>query len=292
MDPEQLQWLSSRFLAQKLSGNESTALAEMGDGWIPPNLVEDDTSSEDDELSVDALHEEVVAMGSNRFGQLGRKHTDANSTTIPAPRSVLPLLRKEVRMVACGEQHTLAVVRDEDGSEKVVAFGSEGRGQLGKANASMQQDRKEETDGQGDESMTQKSIDGGWSKVMLGVFGGRGIKQVACGAEHSGVLGKDGTLVMFGCNAFGQLGIGERHDAFQPLRNKDEPLPRVWTPPKGVRSTEVGAVACGARHTLVVMRSGEVIAFGGNDNGQLGRRPQGFRWVIEDTPLRVSLPPG
>ena len=53
---------------------------------------------------------------------------------------------------------------------------------------------------------------------------------------------------------------------------------------------ERAQVACGDAHTLLLMDSGEVVAFGSNVCGQLGRQFESLFASREDVPLSVPLP--
>jgi regulator of chromosome condensation len=68
-----------------------------------------------------------------------------------------------------------------------------------------------------------------------------------------------GDVAIFGDGDCGQLGCGPAVSAARS--------PRVVA---GLRGLEVGAVACGGLHTLVLTDNGEVYSFGCNDEGALG----------------------
>ena len=55
-------------------------------------------------------------------------------------------------------------------------------------------------------------------------------------------------------------------------------------------TVERAQVACGDAHTLLLMDSGEVVAFGSNVCGQLGRQFESLFASREDVPLSVPLP--
>ena len=61
-----------------------------------------------------------------------------------------------------------------------------------------------------------------------------------------------------GLNKSGQLGLGHRED-----ENIFEPVERLI-------GEKVDSVACGGHHTLLLMQTGAVLAFGANSHGQLG----------------------
>jgi alpha-tubulin suppressor-like RCC1 family protein len=82
--------------------------------------------------------------------------------------------------------------------------------------------------------------------------------SVSAGLYHSLAIGSDGTLYAWGTNDEGQLGDGTTTDSSVPVK--------VLTP-AGVTFT---SVAGGFHHSLAVSSDGDVYAWGGNGNGQLG----------------------
>jgi alpha-tubulin suppressor-like RCC1 family protein/PKD repeat protein len=79
---------------------------------------------------------------------------------------------------------------------------------------------------------------------------------VAAGHEHSVAALADGTLLAWGENGEGQLGLGDRTDRFTPTA---VPIP-----------VAVRAVSAGLEHTLALGTDGSVWAWGNNDFLQLG----------------------
>ncbi|KAE8299177.1 X-linked retinitis pigmentosa GTPase regulator Precursor [Larimichthys crocea] len=82
--------------------------------------------------------------------------------------------------------------------------------------------------------------------------------QVSCGGEHTAVITENGRLLMFGVNAWGQLGHG-----FKPTVCKPASV-------KALKSEKVKLVACGKDHTIVCTWRGSVYGAGSNQVGQLG----------------------
>jgi alpha-tubulin suppressor-like RCC1 family protein len=84
-----------------------------------------------------------------------------------------------------------------------------------------------------------------------------GVKAIVAGGAHSLAMAADGALLAWGQNArWGQLGVG-RADWF----------PNVETV-RDVR--EPRAMAAGKYHSLAVTADGKLLAWGGNNRGQLG----------------------
>jgi len=96
------------------------------------------------------------------------------------------------------------------------------------------------------------------SKVPVQVGGLTNIIAIAAGANHSVALAKDGSLFVWGTNTEGQLG--------ESVSDQDSSNTPVLL---GIFEGAV-LVAAGNEHTLVLMSDGTVLAWGANDNGQLG----------------------
>lgn len=79
-------------------------------------------------------------------------------------------------------------------------------------------------------------------------------RSLAAGAAHGLIVGRDGSLVAYGSNRHGQLGLGECRDIAPPTR---------------VIESGVASAAAGATHSLVLMTDGSVWGAGSNQRGQL-----------------------
>ncbi len=102
---------------------------------------------------------------------------------------------------------------------------------------------------------------------------GQKVKAVSAGDGHTMVITEDGQLFTFGWNNKGQLGLGHND-------NKNTPalVERI--------SGKVKAVSAGGFHTMVITEDGQLLAFGGNRNGQLGLDDNDAR----NTPTPVPIP--
>uniref|UniRef100_A0A4W6BRG2 HECT and RLD domain containing E3 ubiquitin protein ligase 3 n=1 Tax=Lates calcarifer TaxID=8187 RepID=A0A4W6BRG2_LATCA len=88
------------------------------------------------------------------------------------------------------------------------------------------------------------------------VFSGRGLKEIACGGQHSLFLLHDGSVYTCGSNSCGQLG----HD-------------KPGTSPElvGALDTQkITMVSSGRAHSMAVNEQGQVFAWGAGEGGQLG----------------------
>jgi len=86
------------------------------------------------------------------------------------------------------------------------------------------------------------------------------IRMVASGDSHSIALTEDGKVFVWGCNRWGQLGLGD-----QVNRN----TPTLLSLGSG-SSGGVSFVAAGSQHSLLISTFGEIYTFGCGTNGRLG----------------------
>jgi alpha-tubulin suppressor-like RCC1 family protein len=89
------------------------------------------------------------------------------------------------------------------------------------------------------------------------------IVGVASGNGHTAALDSTGKVHAWGDNGYGQLGRGTTAVSYLPLA-----VSSYGSLASG--SVTVGAVACGASHTVVLDTAGKVHAWGNNFNGQIG----------------------
>lgn len=170
----------------------------------------------------------VWAWGDNAKGQLG------NGTLIGRSSPVRVTGLTGVAAVAAGGAHSLALKAD--GS--VVAWGDNSEGQLG--------------DGTYTRRTTPVTVTG----LSVGT-----VSAVSAGVGHSLALRKDGTVVAWGYNLFGQLGDGTITARAAPV------LVRQAT---GTPLTGVTAIAAGGDHSLAIGTDGAVLAWGDNSFGEVG----------------------
>ncbi len=99
----------------------------------------------------------------------------------------------------------------------------------------------------------------GFDPVPAAVEGLSGVTAVSAGVAFNLALLNDGTVVSWGINAQGQLGVTNSVGT-------TELLP---VPVQGL--TGVKAIPAGGTHSLALRTDGTVVSWGGNDQGQLGR---------------------
>src|SRR5205823_5305987 len=170
----------------------------------------------------------VWAWGDNANGQLG------NGTLVGRSTPVRVTGLTGVAAVAAGGAHSLALKAD--GS--VVAWGDNSFGQLG------------------DGTHTRRTTPVPVSGLTAGT-----VMAVSAGVQHSLALKKDGTVVAWGDNIFGQLGDGT---------NTERSTPVLVRQPTGTPLGGATAISAGGAHSLAVAEGGAVIAWGDNSFGELG----------------------
>ncbi|XP_035746303.1 probable E3 ubiquitin-protein ligase HERC4 [Egretta garzetta] len=189
---------------------------------------------------------ELFAWGQNTHGQLG---VGSQTTLIlTTPQLVERLKGISLAQIAAGGAHSAAVSL----SGAVYSWGKNDFGQLGLGDT---------------EDRDCPSYIGAlehWKTVFI-----------ACGADHTAVLSKEGLVCTFGAGGAGQLG----HNS-----TRNELVPRLVAELWGAR---VSQVACGSQHTMVYVPSlDKVYLFGSGEEGQLGDEKKPNQLI----PLPISSP--
>ena len=258
---------------------------------------------------------QLYAFGDNQYGQLGSATN--NGTTTPNPTLTLvglPGQTGPVAQVAAGFTHSLAVTS----TGQLYAFGENYYGQLGIAtntgttNANPPgaggvagSDRPGGAGRRGVYPQSGGDLDRAavrvWRKrvrgagqhdqqrhdqrepdpALVGLPGQTGpVVQVAAGASHSLAVTSTGQLYAFGDNQYGQLGSTTNNGTANP-----NPTPVLVGLPG--QTGPVVQVAAGYDHSLAVTSTGQLYAFGYNEDGQLGNVTSGD---VNPIPLPVGLP--
>jgi alpha-tubulin suppressor-like RCC1 family protein len=192
---------------------------------------------------------QVVSFGENIWGQLGNA---GYVESAPAPAAVtLPGATGSPTQVAVGEDHSIVLTS----GGQVYTFGTGG---LGSGNLFS-------------EFRTPVAI------TLPGATGPA--VQAAAGVSFSLVVTASGQLYTFGYDAAGQLGDGK-------TSNEENPTPEAIALP-GATGAPV-QVAAGREFGLVLTASGQLYAFGGDSNGELGDGSDNFEGV--STPEAITLP--
>jgi len=193
---------------------------------------------------------QIQCWGNNAYGQLGIDSTTGRgadgASFVPvdlgAGRSVVAdaaaLATGTTSVIAAGGRHSCALATD-PASTKVgaVCWGDNTLGQLGLA------------DGRARGAQTGDALD------VVPIAGGHSLVAVTAGLYHTCARLDDASVVCWGDNRFGQLGVDGAGNAGFAAVDLGEPA---------------RAVSAGAYHSCALLASGTVRCWGWNDFGQLG----------------------
>jgi alpha-tubulin suppressor-like RCC1 family protein len=198
----------------------------------------------------------VLTWGSNSDGQLGyAAELDCGSAgASPCRRlpTVVPGISGAIA-VAAGFNHSLVLLSD----GTVMSFGQNTRGQLGYATPS-------------DADQTTPTAVPGLADIV----------QLAAGSTHSLALTRGGQVYVWGDNQYGVLADG----------TADTTVHAVPTLVAGL--ADVVALASSNSTVLALRADGTLVAWGRNNNGQIGNGASGATNVTAPTPVLVSLAGG
>ncbi len=221
----------------------------------------------------------VRSWGGNLRGQVG----DGSYANVGSPQPVLEETApgevhelQDVTAIAAAGSHVMALL--EDG--RVLTWGGSELGERGNGESGFQsEETAKEEDG------TRRPRD-----VALEVPGLSGVKAIAAGGPSDYAVLEDGTVMAWGANLKGMLGIGESSG---PERCKAEGTGKEGVPcstkpmhvcaigasgpcPSGPYLEGVTQVSGGAETSTrigsayALLANGTVVAFGNNNHGQLG----------------------
>lgn len=129
----------------------------------------------------------VYAWGSSQFGQLGLGKVLQCST----PELITSLAQEVIIDAVAGQYHSVALTAD----GRVFTWGWGVHGQLGHGNT--------------DKKMTPTLV-----TSLLGTV----IRYITAGHAHTLALSTEGIVYAFGCNIFGQLGVGSNVKSSVPMK--------------------------------------------------------------------------
>ncbi|XP_053088383.1 probable E3 ubiquitin-protein ligase HERC6 isoform X2 [Pangasianodon hypophthalmus] len=176
---------------------------------------------------------QVFSWGAGGEGQLGHSSPVAKCPK-PVPFPIQLPFQIPVVQVACGNFHSLALTK---GGE-VFSWGQNKYGQLGLG----------------------KSVDLQPEPALVRFLVGVPVIQISAGGAHTLALALSAQVFCCGANSVGQLGL-KRTDVKGRFAVCAVPA---------LRNLGVSSISCGAAHTAVLTKAGEVYTFGEGADGQLG----------------------
>jgi alpha-tubulin suppressor-like RCC1 family protein len=105
---------------------------------------------------------------------------------------------------------------------------------------------------------------------------GKSITSITCGFDHCFARTWGGTILAWGGNSYGQLGVGHHEDVQVPVKHKQ------------LGGLSITKISCGGNHTFVLTRGGGVWCAGRNDRGQLGLAHYEHQCTFQVQPLLPS----
>ncbi|KAL3132600.1 hypothetical protein ABBQ32_009129 [Trebouxia sp. C0010 RCD-2024] len=171
---------------------------------------------------------EVFTWGKNNLGQIGQNV--GHDKDVPTKMEILK--GWDVRALACGAHHTVALT-----PEDVISWGANSEGQCGQ--------------GERAETMWVKprSI-----KPLQGMY----VSQVVCGKYHTLCVTATSQVFAWGLNTAGQLGLND-----VLVRKSPAVVDALWAMP-------VHQLAAGDAHSAALTSNGFLFMWGSNEKGQLG----------------------
>jgi alpha-tubulin suppressor-like RCC1 family protein len=220
-----------------------------------------------------------MMWGANDTGQLGDKKYERSTTPVAAP-----VPSGEIKAIAAGGEDSVALCL-----HQVYAWGNDESGQVGNGNFAEEQNEPRLVHGVAGSGYLKevKAISAGrednlallengtvvaWganaqgqlgngtttnSPVPVVVSGLHEVVAISAGGEHNLALLANGTVMAWGSNTSGQLGTGSPEEYIA-----------VPTPVESLKA--VKQIASGGEHSLALLTSGTVDAWGANQSGQLG----------------------
>ncbi|UJR38108.1 hypothetical protein I4U23_030788 [Adineta vaga] len=212
--------------------NEYSQLGREGKGTVPEKVF---LPKNEEGVQVACGQQFSVCLTTNGkivlWGSISGKATDDDELYFVKPQYLDGFSEKRVIQIATGYYHSLGLT--DDGT--VYAIGLNSHGQLGLGHA---KDCRFAT--------------------PITCLRGSPIVHIACGAYHSLIVSKSGTVFSCGLNSSGQLGLGDTDT-------------REWpSNVKALQQQKVTYAACGEKHSVIITIDGGVFSFGAGMHGQLG----------------------
>jgi len=196
----------------------------------------------------------VYAWGSRSHGQLG---DGIRKTGQPAPAPLLVPGLADIKAIAAGGQHSLALRKD----GTLFAWGSNWNGQLGNGKLRA-----------GTHSATPQPVIGPDGKGAL-----TNVTGIAAGGLHSVAVTGEGQIYAWGYNGTGQIPFGSRGGFWGDKGALDVPCPVLALVGDGKKGkpAQGRAVAAGYESTCALTDEGKVVTAGWSMYGELGSGSSG-----------------
>ena len=219
----------------------------------------------------------VIAFGANFWGQMGIGESEASPSYKTTPFDVsyntTDYNGSNAIAVCSGGAHSAILLN----TGKVVTFGLNNQGQLGNGKSWIGQERY----GNYLISNTQVNV------IATGNYNGSNAISVSCGSRHTSILLNTGQVVTFGLNEDGQLGNGKSGTQSYPNPYFSSQPVDVSQNSSLYNGSNAVSISCGAYHTSILLKTGSVVNFGKNINGQLGNGESGSN-KLSNLPIDVS----
>jgi alpha-tubulin suppressor-like RCC1 family protein len=196
----------------------------------------------------------VLAWGKNGYGQLGTGNSEGATSPAPVCMVAESPCKEANRLagvvaVAAGGAHALALLKN----GTVLSWGENHYGQVGDG---TEQNRSLPV------AVCMVSESPCKEEHRL-----HGVVAIAAGEYDSLALLENGTVMAWGDEEAGQLGSGQSESSALP-----QPVCDVLESPCAANHQlgEVTAIASGSSHSLALLRSGALLAWGDNESGALG----------------------
>lgn len=266
-----------------------------GEVDLQPRIIESDKNIVDVSCGEG---DTVVVLRDGTVRGFGVAQDGRRGSSVGSPQGVISNITLAMK-VSCGNDHTAVLLRD----GRVLTFGSNAFGKLGRDRSQLPEHNtgyNAQFDRSPQFSRVAQSIgsEGQMTTVEdpqripedpnpLEVPGITSAVAIACGYYHTVILLSNGRVVTFGNNASGQLGRETpKVSIVQTYSQKTEIVSYSKTPVVLATIETAFQIGAGADHTVVVLRDGRVVSFGGNKYGQLGRStpilPQEQSWYEAD----------
>ena len=208
----------------------------------------------------------LKCWGGNTYGQVG----DGTTTDRYTPVSVNLGEGKKARAVSAGETHTCALLTE--GS--VLCWGHNGSGELGVGSGGNQVCRNETRD-----------YDCIKTPTLVDLGSDRKARAVSVGVQKTCVLLEDGSILCWGRNDSGQLGVGSSSNEVCSRFGQDYDCVKTPTLVDLGNGRKALAVRTGWSHSCALLEDSSIVCWGSNHHGALGAGTT----LDKNTPVPVDL---